>query len=122
MILSEVPVPIVNYVNLIRNRISPYYDIAEYLVNDMEAHYSRTSQGYEVVYTANPRHLRGKIEEKIRNKKVTTVNVCRTIMALLYGSKLNKKKDFYVTTTSCGRRNYHIKLNSRTLGWLSKLL
>jgi len=120
--LSEVPIPLINYVNLIKKRASPYYDIAAYIVNDMEAHYSKARRSYEVVYTVNPRLLRGKIEGKISDKKVTTVNVCRTILALLYGGKLNGRQDFYVTTTSCGRRNYHIKLNGRTLGGLSRLL
>jgi hypothetical protein len=119
--LSEIPIPLVNYVNLIKTRRSPYYDIAQYVLKDMENYYTRTSQGYEVIYTANPRTLRGMIERKISDEKITTVNICRTILALLYGSKLNEK-DFYVTTTSCGRKNYHIKVNGRTLNWLSRLL
>jgi regulator of PEP synthase PpsR (kinase-PPPase family) len=88
----------------------------------MEMHYEKAGQSSEVVYTINPRVLQEEIEKKVRDEKLTTVNVCRTILALLYGSKLREEKDFYVTTTSSGRRNYHIKVNEHTLNSLSKLL
>jgi hypothetical protein len=58
--------------------------------------------------------LQDEIEKKVESEKLTTINICRTIMALFYGSKL-REDDFYVTTTSRGRRNYHIKVNARTL-------
>lgn len=114
--IKEIPIPLVNYVHLIKNRKSPYYEIAEYLVKDMEMRYKRANREFsEVVYTINPRVLQDEIEKKIESDKLTTVNICRTILALLYGSKLRKEDDFYVTTSSGGRRNYHIRVNSRTL-------
>ena len=118
----EIPIPVVNYVHLIRSRKSPYYDIVEFLLKDMEMHYSKVGQGSEVVYTINPRMLQEEIEKRVKNEKLTTVNVCRTILALFYGSRLNEEKDFYVTTTSSGRRNYHIKVNNRTLNSMSRFL
>jgi len=112
----------VNYISLIKERRSPYYDIAEFLMKDMEMHYYRTQQGSEVVYTINPRILHEEIEKKINDKKLTRINVCRTILALLYGAKLDEEEDFYITTTSSGRRNYHVKVNNRTLNSISRIL
>ena len=120
--VSDVPVPLVNYIYLIKNRKRPYYEIVEFLMKDMEMRYYRTGQGSEVVYTINPRILQGEIEKKLEDDKLTTVNVCRTILAMLYGAKLNEEKDFFVTTTSSGRRNYHIKINDRTLSSMSRML
>ncbi|MBS7621701.1 hypothetical protein KEJ32_06290, partial [Candidatus Bathyarchaeota archaeon] len=79
-------------------------------------------EGSEVIYTVNPRMLHEAIEEKVKSEKVTTVNICRTILAVLYGSRLREDKDFYVTTTSGGRKNYHIRVNSRTLNTLKSFL
>jgi len=81
----------------------------------MEMHYERTGRGSETIYTINPRVLQDEIEKKAESEKLTTVNICRTILALFYGSDLREEDDFYVTTTSRGRRNYHIKVNTRTL-------
>lgn len=118
----DIPIPLVNYLYLIRNRKSPYYDIVQFLLKEMETHYEKVGQGSDVIYTINPRVLQEEIEKKVRSEKLTTVNVCRTILALLYGSKLREEKDFYVTTTSSGRRNYHIKVNNRTLNSISRLV
>lgn len=120
--MSDVPVPLVNYIYLIKNRKRPYYEIVEFLMKDMEMRYYRTGQGSEVVYTINPRILQGEIEKKLEDDKLTTVNVCRTILAMLYGAELDQEKDFFVTTTSSGRRNYHIKVNDRTLSSMSRML
>jgi len=110
----DIPIPLINYVNLIKNKKSPYYDIAKYLLRDMEMHFLKAGAP-EVVYTINPRQLQREIEEKIRNEKLTTINICRTILALLYGSNLRREEDFYVTTSSRGRRNYHIRITQQTL-------
>jgi hypothetical protein len=120
--VSDVPVPLVNYIYLIKNRKRPYYEIVEFLMKDMEMRYYRTGQGSEVVYTINPRILQEEIEKKLEDDKLTTVNVCRTILAMLYGAELDQEKDFFVTTTSSGRRNYHIKVNNRTLSSMSRML
>jgi hypothetical protein len=120
--MSDIPVPLVNYIQLIRKRKSPYYEIVEFLLKEMEMRYKGTERVSEIVYTINPRILQEEIEKSLRDEKLTTVNVCRTILAMLYGSKLNDEKDFFVTTTSSGRRNYHIKVNTRTLNSLSTLI
>ena len=119
--MSEIPVPLVNYVELIRNRRSPYYNIVQFILKDLEIHFANASQG-ESVYTINPRILQEEIEKKVEDDKLTTVNVCRTILALLYGSKLSEERDFYITTTSSGRRNYHIKVNERTMRSMTRML
>jgi regulator of PEP synthase PpsR (kinase-PPPase family) len=119
---NGIPIPLVNYVELIRNRKSPYYDIVQFLLKEMEMHHSRMGQSSEVVYTINPRVLQEEIEKVVKDEKLTTVNVCRTILALLYGSKLSEQNDFYVTTTSGGRRNYHVKINNHTLSSMSRFL
>ncbi len=120
--LADIPVPLINYISLIKKRKSPYYEIVEFLMKEMEMHYHGTGTGSEVVYTINPRILQEEIEKRLRDEKLTTVNVCRTILAMVYGSELNEEKDFFVTTTSSGRRNYHIKVNNKTLNSMSRLL
>jgi regulator of PEP synthase PpsR (kinase-PPPase family) len=120
--MNNIPIPLVNYVYLIRNHKSPYYDIVQFLLKEMEMHHSRMGQSSEVVYTINPRVLQEEIEKRVKNEKLTTVNVCRTILALLYGSKLSEEDDFYVTTTSGGRRNYHVRVNNHTLNSMSRFL
>jgi len=120
--MRGVPVPLVNYVYLIRKRKSPYYDIVQFLLREMETHRERIGVGSETVYTINPRILQEEIEKVVDDERLTTVNVCRTILAMLYGSQLAEEKDFYVTTTSSGRRNYHIKVNTRTLTSMNRLL
>jgi hypothetical protein len=120
--IGDIPVPLVNYVNLIRQRKSPYYEIVEFLMKDMEMHFYRIGQGSEAIYAINPRTLQEQIEKKVRDEKLTSVNVCRTVLAMLHGAELNEEKDYFVTTTSSGRRNYHIKVNPRTLNQMSRLL
>jgi len=119
---SDISIPLVNYVELIRNRKSPYYDIVQFILKEMEMRYKSTGQVSDTVYTINPRILQEEVEKKLEDKKLTTVNICRTILVLLYGSRLCEEKDFYVTTTSGGRRNYHVKVNLRTLNSMSRLL
>lgn len=53
------------------------------------------------------RILQDEIEKKVESEKLTTVNICLTILAFFYESDLREEDDFYVTTTSRGRRNYH---------------
>jgi len=62
--------------------------------------------------------LKNEIEEKIPSEKLTTINIARTVLALMYGSKLEKEEDYYVTTSSGGRKNYHIKVNRNVLSTL----
>ena len=118
---QEIPIPLVNYLHLIRDRKSPYYDIVQFILKEMEIHF-KEGQGTEVVYTINPRVLQEEIEKRVKNEKLTTVNVCRTVLALMHGSKLSEEGDFYSTTTSGGRRNYHVVVNDRTLNLMWRLL
>lgn len=120
--IGDIPIPIVNYIHLIEYRKSPYYDIVQHVMKDMEMHYRRAGHSSETIYTINPRILQDEIEKKVESEKLTTVNICRTILALLYGSKLREEDDFYVTTTSRGRRNYHIKVNSHTLNLMHRFI
>jgi len=118
--------PLVNYKSLIQNRKSPYYDIVKFLRDEMAMHYQKSGSS-EVAYTLNPRMLQEEIEKKIQSEKLTTVNVCRTVRALLYASGLQEDKsktlkegDFYFTTTTGGRVVYHIKTNNKTIGKIEK--
>jgi len=113
--IRDIPIPLVNYIHLIKYHKAPYYDIVQHILKDMEMHYERTGRGSETIYTINPRVLQDEIEKKVESEKLTTINICRTILALFYGSELREEDDFYVTTTSRGRRNYHIKVNTHTL-------
>ncbi|MGB9774782.1 MAG: hypothetical protein ACPL4I_12355 [Bacteroidota bacterium] len=119
--IPQIPIPLINYVKLIKRRETPYYQIVQLLLKDMEMHCASIEKS-EVVYTINPRVLQEEIEKRIRSEKITTVNICRTILALLHGSKLSEGEDFYITTTSGGRKNYHIKVNPKTLSRLSSFL
>lgn len=118
----DLPIPLVNYVYLIKKKKTPYYEIVKYLLQDMEIRYRKSSGVSEVIYTVNPRQLQKEIEEKIKSEKVTTINICRTILALVYGCKLKPEKDFYVTTSSRGRRNYHIRITEQTLRMLHQFV
>ncbi len=120
--INEIPVPLANYVRLIQHRDPPYYDIVKHVVKDMERHYQKTDHSSGIVYTINPRVLQEQIEEKLESEKLTTVNICRSILALIHGSRLREEDDFYVTTTSHGRRNYHIKVNDHTLNSMTKFI
>ena len=112
--LFEVPIPLANYLRLIERKRSPYYDLVEYLINDMEqAH--RKAPRQSVIYSINPRRLKKEIDEKIQDEKLTPINISRTVLAMLYGSKLERDEDYYVTTSSGGRKNYHIKVNPSIL-------
>lgn len=118
---QELPIPLVNYVRLIMDRRPPYYEVVKFLLKDMEMRY-RSSGVSETVYTINPRVLQEEIEKRVKDEKLTRVNICRTILALLYGSNLREEEDFYVTTTSGGRKNYHIRVNQTTLNHLARFL
>ena len=113
----QIPIPLSNYLNLIEKKKSPYYDLILYILSDMERNYKRAPHD-GMVYTINPRQLKDEIEERIPNDKLTSINISRTILALLYGSKLRKDEDYYVTTSSGGRKNYHIKVDRGILSLL----
>lgn len=113
--MSEIPIPFSNYVGLIRQRKSPYYELLQYVITDMERHYITLEYPSSVIYTINPRLMQKEVERKIQSDKLTTINITRVILAAIYASKLRKDEDYYVTTSSGGRKNYHIRLNSAVL-------
>jgi hypothetical protein len=114
----QVPIPLINYLNLIERKRSPYYDLIRYLISDIEKNYKHGHPHNSFIYTINPRLLKREIEDEIPSEKLTTINISRTILALLYGSKLQRDEDYYITTSSGGRKNYHIKVNSSILSLL----
>lgn len=116
--VQQIPIPLINYLNLIQRKESPYYDLIQYIITDMERNFSSSNLDHGIIYTINPRQLKEEINEKIPNKKLTPINISRTILALLYGSRLQKDEDFYTTTSSGGRKNYHIKVDSSSLTML----
>jgi len=116
--VPQIPIPLINYLNLIQRKESPYYDLVQYIIMDMERNFSSSNLNHGIIYTINPRQLKEEIDEKIPNKKLTPINISRTILALLYGSRLQKDEDFYTTTSSGGRKNYHIKVDSSSLTML----
>ena len=123
--LDKIPIPIINYVDLIKDRKSPYYDIVQFLLKEMEFHLTNAQKNgrSEITYTINPRILTDEIELLVpKTDKLTTLNVCRTIRAFLYGSKLKEGEDFYASTTGGGKKNYHIRVNQRTFTTLSRMI
>jgi hypothetical protein len=129
--IGDIPIPIVNYVELIRNRKSPYYEIAKFISDEMIKVKEKSLEIYGNDFyslkdypklSINPRQVQEEIEKRIKNDKLTSINVCRSILALLYGSQLEEEKDFHVTTTSSGRRNYHVKVSQRTLNSVGRFL
>ena len=112
---QKIPVPLSSYLSLIHRKESPYYDLIRHILLDMEASYKKSGPRDGIIYTINPRQLKEQIEDKIQSKKLTPINISRTILALLYGSPLQKDEDYYTTTSSGGRKNYHIKINMNNL-------
>jgi hypothetical protein len=113
-----IPPPLINYLRLIEKKRSPYYDLAEYVIADMEKGWNSDHPHPIVIYTINPRRLKEELEERIQSEKLTPINISRTILALIYGSKLEEDEDYYITTSSGGRKNYHIKVNPSILSSL----
>lgn len=116
--VHRIPIPIINYLHLIERKESPYYDLILYLISDMERNLKKANLNQGIIYTINPRQLKEEIHEKIPGTKLTSINICRTILALLYGSELRKDEDYYATTSSGGRKNYHIKITQSNLSLL----
>ena len=115
---QKIPIPLSSYLSLIHKKKSPYYDVIRHILLDMEASYNKAGPRDGIIYTINPRQLKEQIDEKVQSKKLTPINISRTILALLYGSSLKKDEDYYTTTSSGGRKNYHIKINMRNLSTL----
>jgi hypothetical protein len=115
--IQQIPIPLSNYLNLIDRKQSPYYDLILYLLSDIERTYA-TAPRNGAIYMINPRKLKEKITKKIPSNKLTTINISRTVLAFMLGSKLQKDEDYYVTTSSGGRKNYHIKVTSTVLSSL----
>ncbi len=115
--VRQIPIPLSNYLGLIERKQSPYYDLILFILADMERTYKGAPYN-GVIYTINPRQLKEEVDKKIPNDKLTPINISRTVLALMYGSRLKKDKDYYVTTSSGGRKNYHIKVTPSVLSSL----
>lgn len=120
--VSELPGPFANYLSLIQNRKRPYHDWLRYIIADMESYYASLEYPEGTIYTINPRQLLQKMKKKIPDDKLTTTNLIRVLIAALHGSKLREEEDYYITKSSGGRRNYHIKLNASVLSALQRHL
>ncbi len=120
--VHQIPIPIINYLHLIERKQSPYYDLILYVLSDMERNLKEAHLNHGIIYTINPRQLKEEIQKKIPGKKLTPINISRTILALLYGSDLRKGEDYYSTTSSGGRKNYHIKITKSNLSLLRTYL
>ncbi len=115
--VQQIPIPLSNYLGLIERKQSPYYDLLLYILADLERTYKNAPQN-GTIYTINPRQLKEEVARKISSNKLTPINISRTVLALMYGSKLRKDEDYYVTTSSGGRKNYHIKVTPTVLSSL----
>jgi hypothetical protein len=122
---DDIPIPLVNYVELIRKGKGPYYDVAKFISDEMIKIKERygdefyTLKDYPTLQIS-PRLVKEEIEKRIKDERLTSINVCRSILATLYGSRLEKEKDFFATTRSGGGiGSYHIKVNQRTLSSIS---
>ncbi len=122
---NDVSAPFDDYVILIKGGESPYFEIAKYALLEMAKIYPKDGKT-EIVYTINPRTLQGDLEKEFVKKfgedwykescreirkKLTSVNVTRCLRAMMLGRKLEEDEDWYLTTTSRGRKNYHFKVN-----------
>ena len=106
---QQIPIPIANYLGLIERKQSPWYDLYLFILADIER--TQNNAPYSgSIYTINPRQLKEDVKRKIPNDKLTPINISRTFLALMYGSRLKKNEDYYVTTSSGGRKNYHIRV------------
>ena len=66
--VSDIPIPLVNYIRLIKYHKSPYYEIVQHILKDMEMHYERAGRGSATIYAINPRVLQDEIEKKIKKE------------------------------------------------------
>jgi len=90
----------------------------------MEFHYRDAQKDgqSEVSYAINPIILQEELAKKIQDEKLTDINICRTIQALCYASKLREGKEFFRSTRPGGGKTYHIVVNQRTLNACSRIL
>jgi hypothetical protein len=114
MQIYELPIPLKNYQDLaIRKKRKPYHDLLLRLFEEMEMKHKR--QG-DFVYVPDIEEICERI-----NYRLSPTTVRRLILAWVKTAGLNDE-EFYVTTTSGGAKNYHIKVNERTLSLLKSLL
>jgi len=115
---------VVTYLNLIKKKKSPYYDIACHLIKEMEKTQKRNQELYDIIYVINAKKLEKELSKKISRtkvrKKLTATNIARTILAILKGGNLKKEEEYYTTIRRGGGKNYHIKINQKTLEKLKK--
>lgn len=115
--------PIVaTYLNLIKKKKSPYYDIACHLIKEMEKTQKQNRELYNITYVVNAKKLEKELTQKISKikakKRLTATNIARTILAIIKGGSLQEGEEYHITIRKGGGKNYHIKINQETLGKL----
>jgi len=138
--INKIPLPFRSYARLLIEKRSPYFDVVDFLLKEFEFHYKKAGQS-QIVYMINPRLLAKQVELLVEAKqdakqlepsvadeyreKLTSKNVCNTILAFFHicekKGKLKKGEDFYATTVTSGRKNYHVKIDGKTLNVYSKM-
>ena len=119
---EKIPFQIIIYLNLIKKKKSPYYDVACHIVKEMEKTQKRHQELYDMFYVINAKKLEREISKKLSDEKLTRTNVSRTLLAVLHGSKLKKGDEYYITIRRGGGKNYHIKLNRKVLAKLGAVI
>ena len=107
--MTELPKPLNQYLILLKNRERPFYGIALIVYKDMEKYLYEVRSGKSCIYTANLRRLREKIEKE--GYKMSSIGISRILRALFFGSNLR----WYATTSSGGKKNYHVELDKNAL-------
>jgi len=115
---EKIPSQLITYLNLIKKKKSPYYDVVCHVVEEMEKTQKHHQELYDIVYVISAKRLEREISEELPSEKLTTTNISRTLLAILHGSKLKKGDEYYVTTRRGGGKNYHIKVNPKVLAKL----
>lgn len=120
--INGIPSFLIDYAKLIILEKSPYSDIVKHIVKEMELHYQRAGKS-EVVCVITPQILVDELNAKVENQeKLTTHNVCLTIRAFCCLCGLKEGKDFFTTTRSHGRKNYHLKDSQKMLSSVARIL
>jgi hypothetical protein len=125
------------YLSLYKSPRSPYRDIVEFILREMNRTYVLSRQE-EVFFSFRPRDIepavRLEIEKKIEEgrieyknvkgeikpieemPKINIINISRTVLAWLYGSDLKKGEDYYFTGNKSMK--YHVRVNQKNLSTL----
>ncbi|MGA3020501.1 MAG: hypothetical protein ABSD68_00950 [Candidatus Micrarchaeales archaeon] len=119
--------PMREYIGLLKRKEEPYITIAMLFRDEMRDAYEERKRLCLGKLTEdphlylNPRFFSGKIRDQIIDDKMTVVNVCRTIWAVLLGSGFEENKDFF-TRGSSGKTTYDVVSNQETISAVNNFL